>query len=179
MESKLGSLITRYEDRDAVHIAIAPVVAGENLKRGATIFIEKDIAWNSGERMSIGIVDPFLPVENVVKGAKFWACLYPNSIVSLRHHWSHPAFPPNEDNSSERLEFATGMIKKWAEEAGQDYDTMMYQAGRYLREDWYYVCDGERWEGFYVDDTFWNAYEVITGTVVHSKKRGSWFSCSC
>jgi hypothetical protein len=179
MESKLGNLITKYEDRDAVHTAIAPVIAGEHLKRGERISITKGIASRKMGNNHVGIVDPFLPFEDVKEGDKFWACLYPNSIVSLRHHWSHPAFPPNEDNSSEKLEFATGMIKKWAEEAGLDYDTIMYQAGRYLVDDYYYVCEGGRWEGFYVDDTFWDAYEVVTGTVVSSEKRGSWFSCSC
>jgi hypothetical protein len=93
---QLGQLIT--EDgwyRDAVHIAVVPVTAAESLVAGEHI----GLAMNSKSRVSadvsphIGIVDPFLDKDRVIRtGDRFWMFLYPNTITSLRHVWTHPAF---------------------------------------------------------------------------------------
>lgn len=92
---KLGQLILGKAFRDAIHVAVAPVVAGEELSPGQQVFLIGEEAFyalgkNSG---SIGIVDPFL-ARIVSKGERFWLCLYPGTTTSLRHAWTHPAFEP-------------------------------------------------------------------------------------
>lgn len=98
----LGSIIKDQDAaKDAIHIAIAPVVAAITLGVGEHVgFID-----GSCEKVSIraavhiGIVDPFLRTS-VMAGERFWLFLYPGTITSLRHDWTHPAFtgaPSKED----------------------------------------------------------------------------------
>lgn len=89
-EVRLGSLVVGNAARDAIHIAVAPVVAWENLKPGQHVGLnaEKEAA---SDKPHIGIVDPFL-IQWPVKGQRFYLCLYPHTVVGLRHDWNHPAF---------------------------------------------------------------------------------------
>ena len=85
---KLGSIITTNQQRDAIHIAIAPVVATENIMPGEPI--EFAIAGNVEQvrgcnyDRAVGIADPFLRGK-VNVGECFWMFLKPNTITSLRH----------------------------------------------------------------------------------------------
>lgn len=94
-EVKLGELITGQECRDAILIAVAPIVAGEDLQPGQHVRVEDGNAFASNES-AVGVVDPFLR-EWVRSGQQFWLCLYPRTITSLRHEWSHPAFGGGEE----------------------------------------------------------------------------------
>ena len=92
----LGKLIVDGERRrDAVHVAVAPVTAVERLAPGAHVgFVSANDRERVGtSRTPIGVVDPFLQ-EEVQPGERFWLFLYPNSVTSLRHVWTHPAFTP-------------------------------------------------------------------------------------
>jgi hypothetical protein len=91
---RLGSLITDGDRRrDAIHVAVAPVTAAEPLAPGQHVgFVPANQTETVGPTdRPIGIVDPFLtaPVE---PGQRFWLFLYPNTVTSLRHVWTHPAF---------------------------------------------------------------------------------------
>lgn len=90
----LGKLVEGPVERDAVHIAVVPMVAGEMLTRGDPIGILRDGTAGYGAT-PIGVVDPFLP-HDVAKGQTFWLFLNPGSITSLRHEWTHPAFDTPE-----------------------------------------------------------------------------------
>lgn len=89
----LGTIHEKDEYRDAIHLAVEPVEAGEDLAVGQDItFVNgKAYALRAGEE-AIGIVDPFL-ARQVKKGQRFWLVVKPRMITSLRHVWSHPAFP--------------------------------------------------------------------------------------
>ena len=92
----LGQLLTGTERRDAVHIAIAPVVCADHvLMPGEHVGLIPDSTTHvSGGEWTItciGVVDPFL-MEPVKYGERFYLFLYPNTVTSLRHLWTHPAF---------------------------------------------------------------------------------------
>lgn len=100
----LGKIITTEQHRDAVHVAVAPVVAAQDgLVPGRHIgIISGDTAGVVDN--PIGIVDPFLACSPK-KGERFWMYLYPGSITSLRHDWTHPAF--NDDQSCKMADKAS------------------------------------------------------------------------
>jgi len=87
--------IHRYEEhRDAIHLGVEPVEAGEDLFPGNHICIKQGVAFAGHQGNPVGIVDPFL-TETVKKGERFWCVVYPRKIKSLRHVWEHPDFPPS------------------------------------------------------------------------------------
>ncbi len=98
---KLGELLRSYDDiqRDAVHVAIAPVFSDEKLLPGQKVIlapgcIERVIACPEMIQ-PIGVVDPFLD-HGVTPGKRFWMVLYPGTVTNLRHEWDHPDMPKPE-----------------------------------------------------------------------------------
>jgi hypothetical protein len=92
----LGRLITDGDRRrDAIHVAVAPVTAAERLAPGQHVgFVHAgDTELVGAVTTTIGVVDPFLR-EEVQPGQRFWLFMYPNTVTSLRHVWTHPAFAP-------------------------------------------------------------------------------------
>lgn len=88
----LGTIIDETAGRDAIHLAVEPCVAGEKLLASDNIGRDADGRWTRRKRSeAIGIVDPFLEVP-VKEGQMFWLVVYPRTITSLRHVWSHPNF---------------------------------------------------------------------------------------
>ncbi len=93
-ELGIGKIITELRGRDAIHIAVAPMEAAELLRPNAHVIIRAGKAeWCEPENMAsaVGVVDPFL-VDDVKAGERFWLFLYPGTVTSLRHVWTHPAF---------------------------------------------------------------------------------------
>lgn len=95
-ETRLGERVSDSEwerGRDAVHVAILPVIAGETLLPGYPVKLgEDDKAYiPRGKGESLGIVDPFLQ-SFIQEGERFWLCLYPGTVSGMRHYWQHPAF---------------------------------------------------------------------------------------
>lgn len=74
----LGQLAPAEAKRDAIHVAIIPVIAVRVLR--------------PGEVLGSGIVDPFLK-QPVQPGERFYLCLHPGTVTSVRHDWDHPFFP--------------------------------------------------------------------------------------
>lgn len=79
--------------RDAVHIAVMPVMADTMLRPGQRVaishFFNGTPVVSAKFNKTIGIVDPFLRVP-VMRGQCCWLWLDPGSITSLRHEWTHP-----------------------------------------------------------------------------------------
>lgn len=93
-EAKLGSLITEIGEqnkRDAIHIAVVPVTASDEHSPGQHVGVTPDGLYST-ETDPVGIVDPFIK-HKINKGDIFWLCLYQGQVTTLRHEWTHPAFP--------------------------------------------------------------------------------------
>lgn len=91
----LGKIITTTQNRDAIHISIAPIIAAHTLIAGRHVGLDQHGHATEHTGSQIGIVDPFLKVT-IEKGQQFWLFLYPGTITSLRHEWAHPAFGAEE-----------------------------------------------------------------------------------
>lgn len=95
-EARLGELITEpgeQNQRDAVHIAVVPIIADFNLNPGERVGVTPDGKHSvSASSNPVGIVDPFLTAR-VRKGETFWLFLFQGQVTTLRHEWTHPAFP--------------------------------------------------------------------------------------
>jgi hypothetical protein len=93
----LGTLIDEHQKRDAIHLPVEPVIAGEELSQGQNIGLGEDgLAYATlglcRNEKHLGIVDPFLDYF-VNAGERFWMIIYPRKITSLRHVWEHPDIP--------------------------------------------------------------------------------------
>lgn len=183
---RLGKLITDEQFRDAVHIAVAPVTAGMEMHPGEHIGFIGD-AYTVGTNASklLGIVDPFLE-GHVEEGERFYMFLYPNTITSLRHEWTHPVFEEEEalagmEPTFFRLKGAVAeekWITDFAENMGSNFHEIMAAADDYL-ESGEYLCRGGDFEGYSIPDEFWDKYEVIKRQKVSEGDRGTFLSCSC
>lgn len=176
----LGTIIDEKEKRDAIHLAVTPMVAIEKLYAGQDVGLVEGGASTKAPKMQ-GIVDPFLKVP-VQPGQRFWMVLYPRMVTSLRHVWSHPEFSDEEGVAAKDPRGpkarAVQVIQDEADLHGVDYDELLAYAKEFVEYGSYQV-QGGRWEGMGVGDEFWDAYELVTGTTVESGNRGGIFSCSC
>jgi hypothetical protein len=78
----IGALASPHAMRDAVHVAICPMVAAELLSPGEHVSMEAGKATQSTLNPCIGIVDPFLKAP-VKEGERFYVWLYPGSITGV------------------------------------------------------------------------------------------------
>lgn len=177
---RLGQIIRTPQERDSIHIAVAPVVAAADLNAGQHVGLNAagEAEPAGGGIKSLGIVDPYL-TRAVERGQTFWLLLYPGSIVGLRHDWFHPAF--TRDPSKAQSE---SWIRHFAQSVGLSYEVLMNGARA-----WVYSQEKDRWgeylvlggllEGESVPDEFWPHFEAVTGTTVPKDHQESFFSCSC
>jgi hypothetical protein len=88
---KLGATPPENAERDAIHVAVVPMVAGQTLQPGQRVelFTRKTALATRG--VGVGIVDPFRDCA-VMCGETFWLLLHPNTVTGMRHHWSHSSF---------------------------------------------------------------------------------------
>mgnify|MGYP000706412672 CR=1 FL=1 len=186
---KLGALIEGEQQRDAIHIAVAPVIAAERLFAGQAIgLVSNDMRTVSSKtEQPIGIVDPFLrgPVQ---QGQQFWMFLYPQTITSLRHDWTHPAFVEAASMGASEV-----WLRNFCAMADcPDYETVLAAAtgGDVVNVDAAYYDVAYRNDGEYlhfggrdahseIPPEFWDHIEVVSGKKIPQSRRASSFSCSC
>lgn len=184
----LGTFLTGGEERDAIHIAVLPVTAGEDLRPGDPVTLAygtSDIVIGAsddyGVNPSIGIVDPFLAKDfatcRVTKGTRFWLFLHPNTVTGMRHHWQHPAIdnPPKPQNDSELW------LHQFAQRWGFNYDELLHAAvsgGDYVVAHGRDLHSADELGADY--DLFWQHLALFTGRTFDEPHRAkvSW-SCTC
>ena len=69
------------------------VEAAEHLKPGQRIGLDHEGKATALPMGCVAIVDPFLG-RDVRPGERFYACLLPGQVQSVRHAWIHAAFTP-------------------------------------------------------------------------------------
>lgn len=204
----LGSIHTRSEQRDAIHLAVEPVIAAHKLKIG------EDIGLKDGKAVShkytknrevklLGIVDPFLK-NDVEEGESFWLVIYPRQITSLRHVWSHPDIQGTKDIDVIKSEVLTAKqiayqwISDYADNLSGSYSDGWDEDANYANitaEDlietalshidstsqWGgdYLVYGGLLEGVYTSAEFWDYLAIYLERNIPEDKRNNFFSCSC
>lgn len=176
-QETIGKLIEAGQQRDAIHIAVYPVVAIEKLFPGQEVSINTD-GKVSAPTMAIrhGIIDPFLSGP-VYPDQRCWLFLFPNTVTGMRHHWEHPAFVEFESSDAGRAD-AERWLRDLAEEYGLEFETMIDQAQDcgHLRLECGYEAHG--FEG--KTDAFWQNLAIYTGRFFGpSHIEGLTFSCAC
>lgn len=198
----IGSVLSADEKRDAIHIAIAPVTSDETVLAGQHVGMAPNgkVSWRVSPK--IGIVDPFLGTA-IEPGQRFFIFLYPRTVTSLRHEWTHPDFDPVvaetvRDMSADLEPFDKAKSEQWlrafVEGSGNlpDYEMVINAAAGF---DHYKVIDGYgdvssenngefltflgRNAGGEIPPEFWQHVEIVTGKKIPSDRRPSYFSCSC
>ena len=172
-EIKLGQLIDNpAQQRDAIHIAVAPVVAAQKLKPGQEVgFLGYDTIHVGESDNPIGVVDPFLK-RDVLPTQRFFVFLFPNTVTSMRHEWTHPAFVPTE---SERW------LREFAIDLELTYDELMQATKDYLENGKIYCLGIDTPDRVWYDRTeFWYHYEKVTNSELHEdRKEDMFFRCAC
>lgn len=179
---KLGHIIEegRIAQRDATHIAVAPVTAHFVLRPGEHVGVSPD--GSTTYENPVGIIDPFL-LHSIEPGTRCWLYLYPGSITSLAHQWTHPAFTEQPKCVAPDKEASEAWLRAFISTADcPDYDTVMSAIQGEFGE------EGGRFDGealFFRDRDahsdipreFWDHVEIVIGErVAH---RPEYFSCSC
>lgn len=173
---KLGQLLDGTEQRDAIHVAIAPAIASGRLHPGERVSVAQD-GRASTAAPHVGIVDPFL-TGPIFAEDRFYVFLFPGTVTGMRHHWSHPAFDGarllKPDKEASQL-----WIKAFASDIEQSYESLM-DAAKKLHETGEWTYDNSETYKSYWDRfrEFWDHYEVVTGDVVDCKDDCP-YTCSC
>lgn len=183
--------------KDAIHVAIIPLIAGENLSPGTYVSLNRETKQGVKSRAPdknfsgpLGVVNPFYQGQ-IKKGEVFYLLLTPGTVMSIRHDWTHPEFKEMDEENQENVEgknnlsrlslkqqIAREFLEAYAISIGSDLDELLYRTRDYLLHDEYWN-EGARFDGEYLPDGFWSYYEDYTNTKVEDGKRYSFFSCSC
>lgn len=186
----IGMLIPEDAGRDAIHLATEPVIAGERLFAGQHIGFLPDGTVGAAAAEKLGIVDPFLTAP-IFPGERFWLVVYPRTITSLRHVWSHPAFMPVEVSTAAQpaapgstMEASERWLRDYAEQIDETFTTLMCAADSFVQGGDYFLGSEQdgyhgKFEGESTHPDFWEHYQIYRGVDVPADDQRSFFSCSC
>lgn len=181
----LGTIIDVNAGRDAIHLAVEPVVAAERLHAGQHVgFVEGGVGTCD---KPLGIVDPFLTTP-VHPGERFWLVVYPRQITSLRHVWQHPSFPDKAVSALAKEDSEEWLRNFIRDSSCPEYEVLIALArGEKVQAPGYgesYIDDNYMhfagWDAHGdIPREFWDHVENVTGKKIPDDKRARHFSCSC
>lgn len=183
----LGTIIGQDAGRDAIHIAVEPVMAAHVLRPGDHVGLLPNGRAGYSET-PVGIVDPYLK-QTVDAGDRFWLLVYPRQITSLRHVWVHPSFPDTtakpEPLGILAAERDSEILQQGAAAKGIDLSLFMeaidywftQNSGKNRTDS---ICFGDEIEYNELPPDFWDAYERVTGRTIPAEWREKvCFRCAC
>lgn len=181
-QSMIGKTLPPEQGRDAVHMAVIPAIAGHAMRPGEHVAVKdgKAVGFTNDR---IGIIDPFMGTF-VAEGDRVFVFLYPNTITSLRHVWTHPAFPeegaatvpPDSAYANSRL-----VLESIAANCDLTFNALMEAAEMWDEDEEYTIQQGsETWRNGFSGhaEEFWKHWEIIKGRKAKHPD-ASFFSCSC
>jgi hypothetical protein len=185
----IGQLLRGDEQRDAIHIAIMPVIAAEELQAGDSVAFVYGTT-NQVKRCDpayalqpVGVVDPFFTGHYwIEKGSKVWLFLKPGTITGLRHEWTHPDIdnPPRPKNEHENW------LRAFADRWSFVYDDMISAASSPRSDEWgnYITAQGRDLHSATElgadHDLFWEHLQALTGQTFDGEHREKFvWSCTC
>jgi hypothetical protein len=173
----LGSIITKDETRDAVHVACLPAQAHERLNAGQHIGYSNGVATTAPPY--VGIVDPFLQSPVAFK-EWFWILLYPRTITGLRHLWSHPDIPEHESAGQMNKEKAYEILEHYAYDSDGLSTEDLIKAATHFQETGKAYCFNFTTCGVIsAPEAFWQAWSVYTGKPAHNTSETYFWRCAC
>ena len=123
---RLGEILSGDEvERDAVHMAVIPVIAGQQLHGGQHVGLNTN-GEAVGEAEHIGIIDPFIK-GYVKQGENVYLLMYPQTVTVVRHAWTHPAFEAVEQRAASQSD-------KVAARAYLDKVAKEFSVGKYTQQ---------------------------------------------
>lgn len=190
-EAKLGEFTSEGDfQRDAVHVATIPCVAGENLKPGDRIQRQSDGCAKKNSS-GHGLADPFLIIKTseIKKGQSFLMCLLPGTVTGMRHQWQHPDFQEDKKFLCSKDE-SEAWLREYVKTAdcpgfdiviaaavGEEVDwSSEYYESAYEIDDEYFYFGGRDAHGS-IPPEFWDHIENYTGK--SCPHRAKYWSCSC
>ncbi len=178
-ETRLGELAPEGAGRDAVHIAVLPIMAGENLGPGDKVRIldGRAFGWSTGEGY-VGVVDPYLD-QIVGTGQTFFLFVRPRTITGLRHVWTHPDFPEEVSSSPSGVRGYSNAMRVVTDAAHQlemDPSALIREAEQAIRVGAPIYLGTET---CYLDaGLVWDALEHVLGRQ-HPDPEMRYFRCAC
>ena len=173
--------------RDAVHVAVIAVTAAIKLTPGREVgFVDKEKLIVSPYEKHVGIVDPFLK-STVQPGERFWLYLYPRTITSLRHNWTHPEFSDAPANAVYTPPTGKLASEQWLRDFCSSNDVPSYEevvglASAHIDRDHHdndYILVRGTDAHASIPPEFWTHIEIVTGKKAPPGSRAEFFSCSC
>lgn len=179
---QLGRAPKADEQRDAVHMAIIPVVAAGPLRVGGKVVVRQGVAYPAeNDWEAIGVVDPFLPAP-LGPGDRFWLVMRPCTVTSLRHEWTHAHFPlEGKAPSQQDIDRSKLWILNFASSYGVSYEELvegaLSGAGCVFRgSDHHGPLGSQQAE----DREFWSHLQAVTGRLLSEEHReNTYFGCTC
>ena len=191
----IGLVLEEEKPRDAIHVAVISVTVKHRFMPGQPVGVIDGVASVDNP---VGIIDPYLssPAD---PGHWYWVFLFPGTISSLNHSWTHPGLPeevlmeeevedtPKAGESSQevvkcfdeaqRKRDSEGWIRAYARRVPISYEVLMASARVKQDDPFHLLVRGEEFEGECVPDEFWDHYAIVTGE--EPKVRDNFFACSC